>query len=186
MINLMPDDAKKEIRAARVNVLLIRYMGVIFIAFAFLLFILFGSQVLLSQSKASLEQLIAANDTKAEVYKTTQDQVQVLSNQLSDAKGILDQEILYSNVLVNFGQQMVPGTIIDKLSLSTASFGGTPVTLKIFAKTTDDAVALKSRFESSPFFTNVSFQTVSDSTSGVADYPVSATLTLTLDRKIAQ
>lgn len=186
MINLMPDDAKKELRAARVNVLLIRYMGVIFAAFTFLVFILFGSYFLLNQSKSSSEQLIAANDTKADVYKTTREQINTLSDQLAGAKAILNKEVLYSDVLVDIGQRMTPGTIIDKISLTAASFSGTATTLKVFAKTTNDAVALRDSFQQSSLFKNVSFQTVSDSNSGVVDYPVSATLTLTLDGKTAQ
>lgn len=182
----MPDEAKKELRAARVNVLLIRYMGVIFAAFAFLVLILFGSYFLLDQTKISSQKLIDANDTKAEVYSSTKEQINSLSTQLAEAKGILDQEVLYSKVLVNIGQQMTPGTIIDKVSLDSASFSGTPLTLTVYAKTTDDAVALRERFQSSPFFSNVNFQTISDSASNITDYPVSATMTLQLDRKIAQ
>ncbi len=186
MINLLPDEAKKELRAARVNVLLIRYMGVIFAAFAFLVLILFGSYFLLDQTKASSQALIDANDTKAEVYSTTKAQVDALSGQLAEAKAILDQEILYSKVLVNFGQQMVPGTIIDKMTLDSTSFTGAPVTLKVYAKTTDAAVTLRDRFESSPFFTNVSFQTISDSSGGITDYPVNVTMSLQFNRSIAQ
>jgi Tfp pilus assembly protein PilN len=186
MINLMPDEAKKELRAARVNVLLVRYMGVIFLAFLFLVFILFGSYVLLNQTRDSSQKLIDANDTKAEVYQSTKSQVEALSSQLSEAKGILDQEILYSNVLVNFASQMPAGTIIDKLSLSTDSFNGTPLTLKVYAKTTNDAVTLRDRFQSSSFFKDVSFQAISESSAGIEGYPISATMTLTLDRNITQ
>ena len=186
MINLMPDDAKKELRAARVNVLLVRYMGIIFLAFVFLVFILFGSYFLLNQTKASSEQLINANDTKAEVYQTTKTQVNALSDQLAEARGILDKEILYSNVLVNFAQQMPTGTIIDTLGLDTNSFSGTPLTLKVYAKSTNDAVALRDKFQNSAFFKDVGFQTISDSSAGIEGYPISATMTLTLDRKITQ
>jgi hypothetical protein len=182
----MPDDAKKELRAARTNVLLLRYMGVIFFACVFLLFILFGSYVLLGQTQASAQKLINANDTKAEVYQSTKTQVNALSNQLAEAKSILDQEILYSNVLINFAQQMPTGTVIDKLSLNASSFSGTPLTLKVYAKTTNDAVALRDKFQSSQYFTNVNFQTISDSSGGIDGYPISATLTLTLDRKISR
>lgn len=186
MINLLPDEAKAELRAARVNVLLIRYMGVIFAAFAFLVLILFGSYFLLDQTKASSQALIDANDTKAEVYSSTKTQVDALSAQLAEAKGILDQEILYSNVLVNFGQQMVPGTIIDKISLDSSSFSGGSLSLTVYAKTTDAAVTLRDRFQNSPFFTDVNFQTISDSSGGITDYPVSATMSLRLNRSITQ
>lgn len=186
MINLLPDNLKKELGAARTNVLLIRYMGVIFLAFAFLAFIIFGSYYLLGQTKSSYQELVDANDTKAEVYSATKAEVNKLSADLAETKSILDQEIQYSNVLVNIGQQMPSGTIIDSLQLDRSSFADKPVTIKVYAKTTGDAVALRDRFQSSPHFSNVNFQTISESGSTVPGYPVSVTMTLLLNRTIAQ
>ena len=91
MINLMPDEAKKEIRAARVNVVLIRYSIIIFLAFLFLVLLQLRSYVALTQAKDSAQQLINANDTKAAVYSSTKAQVDALSSSLSETKSILDQ-----------------------------------------------------------------------------------------------
>ena len=110
MINLMPDDAKKEIRAARVSVILLRYIVVVLLAFVFLVLLLAGSYLVLTQTKNSAKTLIEANSTKAEVYSSTKAQVDTLSSSLIETKSILDQEILYSNVLINIGQQMPAGT----------------------------------------------------------------------------
>lgn len=186
MINLMPDDIKRELRAARTNVLLVRYMIVISFAALFLLFVLAGSLYLLNQTKLSSQQFIDANDTKAEVFSSTKAQVEALSASLSEARGILDQEILYSNVLINFAQQMPSGAVIDKLTLDGSSFSGTPLTMTVYARTTNDALAVQDRFKSSSYFSDVTFQTVSDSSGGIDGYPVSATLTLTLNRSITQ
>lgn len=186
MINLMPTDVKKELRAARTNIILMRYIMVILISASFLALILWGSFILLGQIQDSSKRLIEANDTKAEVYSQTKQQVDSLSAGLSEAKGILDQEILYSNVLVNIAQQMPTGTIVDKITLDKTSFSGTPLTLKVYAKTSADAVALRDRFQSSAFFSNVNFQSVSDTSEGIEGYPVSATLTVTLNRSISQ
>ncbi len=186
MINLMPDDMKKEIRAARTNVLLIRYLNVLFFSALFLGLITWGSFFLLSQIEGSAKQQIAANDTQAAVYSQTKQQVDSLSAGLGEAKTILDQEILYSDVLVKIAQQMPANTVIDKLSLSSGSFSGTPFTIKVYAKTGADAVSLRERFQSSPFFSGVSFESVSDTSGGIEGYPVSVTLTLTLNRTITQ
>jgi len=186
MINLMPDTNKQEIRAARTNVILIRYIFVILIAFGFLVALLAGSYVVLTQTKASAQQLIDANDTKAEVYSSTKAQVDALSASLSETKTILDQETLYSNVLMNIGQQMPEGTVIEKIDLDAASFTGTPVSLKAYAKTNEAAVTLRERFQNSPLFSNVNFESVSDSADGVTGYPISVSLTLTLNKVAAQ
>lgn len=186
MINLMPDDAKKEIRSARVNVLLTRYIFVILLAFVFLALLLAGSYVVLTQTKQSAKQLIDANGTKAEVYSSTKVQVDALSSSLAETKSILDQEVLYSNVLMNIGQQMPAGTVIDKITLDAASFTGTPLSLKAYAKTSDAAVALRGKFQSSPIFTNVNFESVSDTAGGIPGYPVSVSMTLTITKLATQ
>ena len=185
MINLMPDDIKKEIRSARVNVILSRYIIVILIAFGFLVLLLAGSYLVLTQTKASAQQLIDANGTKASAYSSTKAEVDSLSSSLSQTKTILDQEILYSNVLMNIGQQMPAGTVLSSISLDAASFTGSPVTLKAYAKTTDAAVALREKFQSSPIFRNVNFESVSDS-AGISGYPVSVAITLTVTKAAAQ
>lgn len=185
MINLMPDIAKQEIRAARLNVILARYIIVILFAFGFLMLLLGGSYVVLTQNKESAQRLVTTNDTKADVYSSTKAQVEALSSSLSQTKTILDQEILYSNVLMNIGQQMPTGTVLSSLALNAASFTGTPVTLKAYAKTTDDAVALREKFQSSPIFANVNFESVSD-TGGITGYPVSVAITLTITKVAAQ
>jgi Tfp pilus assembly protein PilN len=185
MINLMPDDAKKEIRSARVNVILTRYIIVILLAFAFLILVLGVSYVVLTQQKSNAQQRIALNSTKADVYSSTKAQVDALSSSLSQTKTLLDQEVLYSNVLMNIGQQMPPGTVLDSITLDTASFAGTPITLKAYAKTTDAAVALRGKFQSSPIFTNVNFTSVSDN-AGIDGYPVSVAITLVVTKAAAQ
>jgi Tfp pilus assembly protein PilN len=181
MINLMPDIDKKEIRAARANVILGRYIYIVLLAFAFLLLLLTGSYVVLTQTKDSATKLMDANSSKAAVYSATRAQVDELSSRLVQTKTILNQEVLYSNVLMNIGQQMPAGTVLDKITLNSASFTGTPVTLKAYAKTTANAVALREKFQSSPIFTNVNFSSVTDS-AGIPGYPVSVTMTLVVTK----
>jgi len=185
MINLLPGDAKKEIRSARINVVLTRYIIVILFASGFLVLLLTGSYVVLTQAKAGNELLIDASDTRAEVYSSTKAQVDSLSGSLSQAKTILDQEILYSNVLINIGQLMPTGTVLEKIELSAESFTGTPVSMKAYAKTNNDAVVLRERFQSSPIFSNVNFTSISDS-AGISGYPVSIAMTVTITKAATQ
>lgn len=184
MINLMPDDVKKELRAARVNVMLARYIGILVLAGLFLALVLFGSFYLLNQSRESSLKLIEANGVKADVYSSTKAQVNELSGSLAGARDILDQEVRYSNILINFAQLMPTGTVIDKITLDTTAFNA-PITVSVYAQTTDDAVALRDRFQGSSLFTDVNFQSISE-TGGIQGYPVSATMTLTLNKAAAQ
>src|SRR5690606_12606072 len=78
MINLMPDDMKKQLRAARMNVILIRYITVVVVSSAFVGLVVWGSYLLLGQINTSAQTLIEANDTKASVYDETRQQVDAL------------------------------------------------------------------------------------------------------------
>lgn len=186
MMNLLPDDRKAEIRAARTNVILIRYIGILLLAVTFIFGALYTSYAVLLQTKNSADELIASNDTQAGIYSETKAKVDTLSASLVQTKVILDQEVLYSKVLVKIAQQMPAGTIIDKLTLDQASFSGTPITLKVYAKTADNAVAVQSQFKSSPLFSSVNFQSVVNSGSGIDGYPVSIEMTATLNPAAAK
>jgi len=186
MINLMPTEEKRQIRAARVNIFLIRYSIIVAIAFGFLLIVIATSYVVLLQNKASAQQLIESNDTKAAVYSATQAEITSLSANLSGAKTTLDQQLSYAKVLSRIGQSMPAGTVLKDLTLLPASFDGTtPITLQVFAKNNSVTASLQPQFQGTGLFTNVTLGSVSEQ-GGVADYPVSATMTLTLSKAVAQ
>lgn len=186
MINLMPTDEKRQLSAARINTILVRYMIVVVLAGLFAGLVLAGSLFLLTQTRDSAKSLIEANDTKASAYSSTQAELSALSTNLTDAKSVLDQQTSYAKTLRRIGEVMPAGTVLDSLNLSANSLSeGAPMTLKIYAKDNQSAVAARSQFESSSFFSSVSLDSVSE-TGGINDYPASATLTLTLNRTIAR
>jgi len=186
MINLLPSNKKAEIRAARVNVILVRYISILLLALAFILIALYVSYAVLGITKTNSEKVISSNDVQAGVYSTTKSQVDNLSASLTETKALLDQEIRYSKVFINIGQLMPANTIFGKLTLDSTSFNGVPITTKVYAKTSADAVALRERFETSPMFTGVTFQSIEETGSGIEGYPVSVDMTFTLSRAVAQ
>ena len=181
MINLLSDERKAEIRAARTNVIIVRYTGIIAMAIVFILSTLYVSYTVLQNTMASAETQISANDVKADIYSETKQQVDTLSAKLAEAKTILDQEIRYSRVLVNIGQQMPSGTVLGDVTLSAASFSGTPVELKAYAKSTTEAGELKTRFQASPLFSQVNLLST-DENAGIDGYPVSVSMTVVFNR----
>lgn len=184
MINLMPTESKRQLKAARTNTLLLRYTIVIVVAAIFAYVVLGGSYFLLTQTKNSQQQLIAANDTKAQAFNDTRQEIDGLSVTLTGARTELDQQILYSKLLTNLGASLPAGTVIEKVSFDAQSFSS-PMTLKVFATTNDAAVTLRQQLSTSAYFTKVNLDSISE-TGGVDGYPISATLTLTLNRTIAQ
>ena len=181
MINLLADDRKSEIVAARANIVIVRYIAIVLLAIAFIAGVLGVSYSVLTTTLANAETLIAANDVKAGVYSDTKQQVDTLSTQLNDAKTILNQEIRYSEVLVKIGQLMPEGTVLDSLDLSEAAFSGAPVSIKAYARSTSEASALQSQFQGSSLFSQVALQGT-QTTGGLDGYPVVVSMTISLNR----
>lgn len=181
MINLLANDRKSEITAARTNIIIVRYTAIIVLAIAFILGALTVSNGVLRSTMASADSLIAANDTKADVYSDTKQEVDTLSAQLTEAKSILDQEIRYSQVLVKIGQLMPEGTVLDGLDLSASAFAGTPVTIKAYARSASEASLLQSQFQGSSLFSQVALQGTQAS-GGIDGYPVVVSMTISLNR----
>lgn len=183
MINLLPKTYKDQLHAARTNVSLIRYITIVGFAFGFLVLILVGAVFLLSQTRLSSEQLIEANDTKAATYGETSREITRLTQSLSTSKAVLDQQISYSKVLQSLAALMPAGTVIGALDLSDESFGATPASLKIFATSNEAAVQVGQKFQTASGFRGAKIESISE-TGGIAGYPISATLTVTLDRSL--
>lgn len=181
MINLLANERKMEITAARANIIIVRYTAIVLLAILFITGAMAISYSILGTTMDSADSRIAANDVKAGIYSDTKNQVDTLSTQLNDSKTILNQEIRYSKVLVKIGQLMPKGTVLDSLDLSASAFNGTPVTLKAYARSASEASLLQSQFQSSSLFSQVALQgTVASG--GIDGYPVVVSMTISLNR----
>lgn len=186
MINLLPEDSKKEIRAARANVTLLNYMLVLCFGVIFLALISVGVYFVLAASQSDAKKLIAVSNSKSSAYASAETQGAALRSGLSSAKTILSQEVLYTKILTGIAALMPTGVVLNGINLSPSTLG-VPTTLQFYAKTTQDAIALKNGFEKSPLFSNVSFVTLANSATGQSsDYPVNATLSLIINSKAAK
>lgn len=183
MINLLPPETKRELQAARSNTLLLRYNVFLLGAVLFLLVAIAVVYVYLNNTKAAAEQVISENKTKVAGYTSVEAQAKEFSTNLQTAKQILDQEVNYSKVILEFAALMPPGTILDTLTLDSATFG-TPITLNAKAKNYETALALKDSFQKSNLFTNVHFQSISGGTD--VNYPISVNLNVTIKKDAAK
>jgi Tfp pilus assembly protein PilN len=187
MINLLPYEEKRQIRASRFNSILLRYFIIMWIGGLFIAAVFGTSYVTLMNTKSSAESLLTANQNKSSAYSSVQQQAEQINSNLSSARNVFSQQILYSKVLIGIAQATPQGVVIDKLTLSPSTFG-TSMSLQAYARSSDAALALKNAYQSSPIFSNVSIQNLSGNGSGsspVAGYPVSITLNVTINKYAA-
>jgi capsular polysaccharide biosynthesis protein len=182
MINLLPSDKKAEIRAARTNLILVRYIIILILAISFIAVAMYVTYSVLAMTKTSNEAVVASNDLSSEVYSSTRQQVSALNDSLRESKVVIDQEVRYSKVFVNLAQLMPAGTLFDKISLNGNSFLGTASNLRVYAKSTTETDSLRQNFERSSMISGVTVTIVTATDSGVDGYPVSADVTMTLNK----
>ena len=183
MINLLPLEEKRQLKAARTNTLLIRYNVFMLCAVLFLGLSVGITYFYLSGAKASSEAIIGENTAKVSNFASVQTEAQLFRNNLSTAKQILNSEVTYSKVMLAIAALLPSGTTLDKLSLDVSTFG-TPTVLSAQAKDYESALKLKDSFEKSPLFSDVSFQSIVASSN--ISYPYAVTLNVTFKKDAAK
>ena len=185
MINLLPPEAKKQIRAARFNVVLRNYIvmltitGVLLAAtFAIGFWVTINDKSLAETNKAS-SQAAAAE------YQETRKAAEDFAKNLNTAQAILATNVSFSKLITDIATNVPSGVILSNLSLggSTAA-QNTPVEINAKARSYNDAVRLKDSLEASPIFENVRLTNITDTPpaqGGQGDptaqrYPVNVTL----------
>lgn len=184
MINLLPNQEKRELQAARTNVLLIRYNAIWLGAVVLLTLATGGVYAVLANEKAAAEQTISENEAQAQEFAATSSAAEQFRNNLTTAKTILDNEITYSNVLVEIAQIVPSGVVLENLDLDASTFGNS-TTFSAKARSYDSALSLKEAFENSSIFTDVNFQSISTAEEDNGGYPVSIQLNATISKEAA-
>lgn len=181
MINLLPPLQQKELQAARSNTLLVRYNIILAGILGLILLAIGGVTLYLNTTKASSEQIVQDNNAKVADFDSVKNQADSFRENLRIGKEILNSEINYSNYVLALAALMPPGTVLQTLNLDQATFG-TETTLAARAKSYQNALELKNALEKSSMFTNVHFQSITDSTDPA--YPVGVTLAVTFKKEV--
>lgn len=185
MINLLPGETRRQLRAARTNTTIRRYYVLLLVA-ATLLVAIFavGFKVTLDQAAAAMA-IKAKSDQQATQYQATRKAAEEFTKDLASAKTILASDVRFSEVITDIAAVIPAGTILSNLSLNTQE-SKAPLNISARAKTYEGAVSLKNSLEQSPIFENVSLVNVgasSDPAPDAATYPISITLSVKFSKQ---
>ena len=183
MINLLPPEEKRQLRAARTNTLLLRYNVFLLGALAFLGLAVGVTYFYLSSTRAGAESVISENRARVANFAEVQSQADIFKANLAIAKQILDNEVTYTKVMLSIAALMPSGTVLDKLNLDSQTFG-TETTLAARATNYENALKIKEAFETSPLFSNVHFQSIGSG--GQAPYTLTVNLNVTIKKDAAK
>lgn len=181
MINLLPDQNKKDLQAGRTNLLLVRYNILMLGTLAFTIVAIAVLYFYLTTAKAAATQAIANNKAKAGEYAQVEADAAKFRANLATAKEILDKEVVYTSMILKFSKLVPSGVVFDTLALDPKSFG-TATVLTAHCKTADDATKLKEAFQNSEIFSDVHFQSLTVSEGDASGYPYTVALSVIINK----
>lgn len=164
MINLLPPETKKQIRAARINVILYRYCLLIVITAA-LLGTVFGVGFWASINDKQAADAAKSDSLAAEQqFAKTKTQAQTFASNLATDKTILNSNVSFYQLILNIAALVPSGVILNNLTLgNTSSTPNAPIDISGRATSYNTAIGLKSNLEKSPIFENVNIVNISQS-----------------------
>ncbi len=177
MINLLPYDTKKQTRAARMNVIILRYIFILLISAAFIILSCAVVYYYLNNTKTSSTGKVN-NNTSSSV---TQNQTASVSTDIATAKNILDGQVSYSDVITGIAAALPAGTVLESLSLNDSSFG-TVTNLKILSRSADNETKLKDNLNTSTLFSNYKLESTSPNQNNSSGYPYTINISLTINK----
>jgi cytoskeletal protein RodZ len=175
MINLLSTHRKAELRAARTNVFLMRYIGIVVLAVIFIVGILYMAYTTLQQTETTANNRIELNKTTG-----SSNQPNSLSTRLAEAGSVINGSKSYAKILTAIGGAMPTGTVLESLLIDTPALSGSPITLVAYAQTEENAVAIQQNLQTTSLFTQIT-PSATSSTEGIAGYPIKVSLTVTLN-----
>ena len=186
MINLLPPEQKKQIRAGQSNVLLFRYCIASLILAVVLGAIVTITYFTMQKSKQTAETALEEGQLKNAQHMSVQQAATEFSNNLAIAKTVLDKEIRYTSVAIKIAQVLPSGVVLDSLQLDAQVFGK-PIVLSARGRSYDDAIRLKTAFEQSPLFQDPHLLSVSQSSEeGGDDQSVTISISVIISPEIAK
>ncbi len=196
MINLLPDEAKRDIRAARMNVVLLRYNLLTLVAAVVMVGFCLVFYFILHSNQSSAVDTSHDNSIKAASYEDTRKKADEYRKNLSIASQIIDNGVSYTNLVFAITKLIPDGVILNGLNLTTATIGQ-QISFTAQAVSYDAAAELKSNFQGEvdskekPLFTNVYFQSLSNNAGGESSssgnpYPITVTISAKLNKAALQ
>jgi Tfp pilus assembly protein PilN len=180
MINLLPDENKKQLRAARSNTVLIKCLLWTLASATFLILICIATYFILNNTN---NQGGTINDNSAlnASYDKAKIDLEDIKSKISYAENVLNHQIPYSNIILGIASSLPNGVILEKLSLSDNIASNPTIILNARAKSIDSTAAMKDNFSKISLFSNYSQTVVSETTDSSA-YPVSLNINIDINK----
>ncbi len=179
MINLLSQQSRRELAAARRNIILRQYIFATLLLCIGVTGVFVVGYVLLYNQANAYRQDAARYAPMRESYGDVIKEASDYSKNLATAKAIFDNEFIFSDLLTTLAHTLPKNTILSGINIRTVELSK-PIELTCNTKSYSDAEALKKAFQGSRFFKDTKLRSITKMPEGA--YPYTVALITTLDK----
>lgn len=165
MINLLSQEYRSELAAAKRNIVLRKYVFTLVALVAVVAASYSVGYILLQDQKQFYEAQKAEYEPQKSQYATTIKEAADYNKNLAIAKSILSNEIVFSHLMITITQLIPSNVLMSNVSLKANQLDKT-MELTFGVNSAVDAVAVKNAFEKSPYFKDTKIKTIDIVTDG--------------------
>lgn len=181
MINLLSPEDKRQLAAARTNSLLVRYVVLLGMLIFVLVAEMVGAYFVLDSSQAANQVIIDENRKGTLAYADTKRDLNNFTTNLSTAKYILNLQAPYTSIILRIAANLPTDSALDRITIDPSTFG-TPGVMTVRTTSYDSAINVKTSLQKSGIFSDVSFQSISQSQD--EKHPYTATYNITYSKDL--
>lgn len=180
MINLIDQETRADLRAAKRNIVL-RHIIIMLLSLGVVMTASYGIGYLILNGQAeAYRQEAARYIPEKQKYADVIKEANTFNSNLATAKTIFKNEFFFSNLLIIFSKKLPANTVLDNLN-TTATDLSKPIMIDIRTKTNVDADKAKLALQNTPYFKDTKIRAIK--WDGTPEYPYLAQIITVVDIK---
>lgn len=160
MINLLPPNRLANIRIARSNTMLRRYIEFSLVSVLVLIVAVVAAYYLLHSQQVNTQKTVDVDAKQIQQLEPVQKQAEQLSTTVNTIAGLLSRNVKFSDMLTQIGGLMPPGSVLTGLQFSVEDLKS-PLVISAQVDTQQKAAILRNNLASSNLFSKADIQTIS-------------------------
>lgn len=164
MINILPPEYKEQVKFSKYNVVLLRYLALIFIVAALLATTFWMIHMYADSQISSYQEDLSQRREELDQYSQLQDEVDELDQRLTTIDQLYRQQTRFSVLLEDLAAVLPPGAYINNIVLTGES--DQPVQVQATASSFEQASVINNALQESPRIDSVDTQNITEGDDG--------------------
>lgn len=186
MINLLSPEERKQIKAARANSILMRYVVMSLIVVVIIVVELISSYFMLVFNQSASRETINDNQSKSSAFSSIKSDAEKYRSNLRVAKYILDTQAPYTDILNAIAKRLPNGASLTGISIDPTTFGTASVQIQTHVSSYAQAIEVKNSLQETSINKVKVFDSVSlsNATHEIGDNTFQANYTVIYSKKV--